>query len=311
MARVGADDQESSWLCELHDICLIVASAMIARGGLSMREFRLTQISDAHLARRLGPLTDNFNRLAEHIDASRPDLVVNSGDLAFDAPTSPDDLAFARELHDALPVPCRYLPGNHDVGDNPTEFGPVPSEPVSERHCQAFITAFGEDRWRFDAAGWCFIGLNSLVMNSALAREAEQVDWLASELATTKGQPVALFLHKPLFLNTPDDPELENTAIRYVPMPARCHLLDIVSGCDLRLIACGHLHQRRDFTHRTVRHVWAPSAGFLIPDAIQERIGTKEVGLVEYRFQPDSFEVRHVRAPGQVDIDLNALRRPT
>ena len=36
-------------------------------------------------------------------------------------------------------------------------------------------------------------------------------------------------------------------------------------------------------------------------------IGTKEVGLVEYRFQPDSFEVRHVRAPGQIDIDLDSL----
>jgi 3',5'-cyclic AMP phosphodiesterase CpdA len=276
-----------------------------------MPEFRLTQISDTHLARRLAPLTDNFNRLAEHIDASRPDLVVNSGDLTFDAPTSPDDLAFARELHDSLPVPCRYLPGNHDVGDNPTEFGPVPSEPVSERHRQAFITTFGEDHWRFDAAGWCFIGLNSMVMNSALACEAEQFEWLLSELARTKGQPVALFLHKPVFLNTPDDPELERTAIRYVPMPARFHLLDIVGGCDLRLIASGHLHQRRDFTQGRVRHIWAPSTGFLIPDALQERIGTKEVGLVEYRFQPDAFEVRHVRAPGQLDIDLNALRRLT
>jgi len=29
---------------------------------------------------------------------------------------------------------------------------------------------------------------------------------------------------------------------------------------------------------------------------------------VEYRFQPDGFEVRHVRAPGQVDIDLDSLR---
>ena len=36
-------------------------------------------------------------------------------------------------------------------------------------------------------------------------------------------------------------------------------------------------------------------------------IGTKEVGLVEYRFQPDAFEVRHVRAPGQIDIDLDSL----
>ena len=274
-----------------------------------MPEFRLTQISDTHLARRLGPLTDNFNRLAEHIDASRPDLVVNSGDLAFDAPSSPDDLAFARELHDTLPVPCRYLPGNHDIGDNPTAFEPVPRDPVSERQCQTFITTFGEDRWRFDAAGWCLIGLNSLVMNSALARDAEQFEWLASELATTKGQPVALFLHKPLFLDTPDDPELEATAIRYVPMPARHHLIDLLENCDLRLVASGHVHQRRDFTHRKVRHVWAPSAGFIIPDAIQERIGIKEVGLVEYRFQPDAFEVRHVRAPGQVDVDLNALHR--
>jgi len=28
---------------------------------------------------------------------------------------------------------------------------------------------------------------------------------------------------------------------------------------------------------------------------------------VEYRFQPDAFEVRHVRAPGQVDIDLDEI----
>ena len=273
-----------------------------------MPEFRLTQISDTHLARRLGPLTDNFNRLAEHIDASRPDLVVHSGDLTFDAPTSPDDLAFARELHDALPVPCRYLPGNHDIGDNPTEFGPQPSKRVTEAARQDFISIFGEDHWRFDAAGWCFIGLNSMVMNSALACEAEQFEWLVSELGKTKGHPVALFLHKPLFLDTPDDPEFESTAIRYVPMPARTHLIDIVGGCDLRLIASGHLHQRRDFTYGSVRHVWAPSTGFLIPDALQEWIGVKEVGLVEYRFRPDSFEVLHVRAPGQTDVGLDELR---
>jgi hypothetical protein len=36
-------------------------------------------------------------------------------------------------------------------------------------------------------------------------------------------------------------------------------------------------------------------------------IGTKEVGLVEYRFRPGCFEVRHLRAPGQIDIDLDSL----
>jgi 3',5'-cyclic AMP phosphodiesterase CpdA len=272
-----------------------------------MPEFRLTQISDTHLARRLTKLTDNFHSLSEYIDATRPDLVINSGDLAFDAPTSPKDLDFARSLHDALPVSCRYLPGNHDVGDNPTQIGPVPSHPVSESGRQAFVSLFGDDRWRFEAAGWYFIGLNSLVMNSGLVSEAEQLDWLAAELASASGKPVALFLHKPLYLNAPDDPELEATSIRYVPQPARRRLIEMLRAADLRLVASGHVHQRRDFTFARVRHIWAPSAGFIISDARQERIGIKEVGLVEYRFQPDRFEVRHVRAPGQIDVDLDEL----
>jgi 3',5'-cyclic AMP phosphodiesterase CpdA len=272
-----------------------------------MPEFRLTQISDPHLARRQPKLIDNFHRVSEYIDATRPDLVINSGDLAFDGPAQRDDLEFARALHDALPAPCRYLPGNHDIGDNPTKVGPVPSQPVTEQSQQAFLSIFGEDRWRFDAAGWCFIGLNSLVMNTALASEAEQFDWLASQLSSANGKPVALFLHKPLYLNSPDDPELAATSIRYVPMPARSRLVEMCHTVDLRLVASGHIHQRRDFTFGHVRHIWAPSTGFIISDAKQEVIGIKEAGLVEYRFRPDGFEVRHVRAPGQIDVDLDSL----
>ena len=272
-----------------------------------MPEFRLIQISDTHLARRLPTLTENFHRVSEYIDARRPDLVVNSGDLAFDGPTNRDDLEFTRELHAALPVACRYLPGNHDIGDNPTELGPAPPQPATEQERQNFLSVFGEDRWRFDAAGWRFIGLNSLVMNTGLASEAEQYDWLASQLSSADGKPVALFLHKPLYLNSPEDPELAASAIRYIPMPARSRLVEMLRAADLRLVASGHVHQRRDFTYRHIRHVWAPSVGFIIPDAKQEVIGTKEVGLVEYRFQPDSFEVRHVRAPGQIDVDLDSL----
>jgi 3',5'-cyclic AMP phosphodiesterase CpdA len=272
-----------------------------------MPSFRLTQISDTHLARRLPTLTDNFDRVREHIDAKRPDLVINSGDIAFDGPTHRDDLEFAKTLHDALAAPCRYLPGNHDIGDNPTEVGPAPSQPVTEQNRRTFLAIFGEDRWCFDAAGWCFIGLNSLIMNTGLASEAEQFDWLASQLSNAQGKPVALFLHKPLYLNAPDDPELVATSFRYVPMPARIHLVEMLRTVDLRLVASGHVHQRRDFTYSHIRHIWAPSAGFVISDVRQEVIGIKDVGLVEYRFQPDGFEVRQVRAPGQIDIDLDSL----
>lgn len=272
-----------------------------------MSEFRLTQISDTHLGRRFPGLVANFHRVCERIDTDRPDLVVNTGDVVFDGPTGRDDMVFAKGLHDALPVACRYIPGNHDIGDNPTAIGPAPKPPVSEAHCRQFCDIIGADHWTFEAAGWRFIGLNSLVMNSGIAFEAEQFDWLASQMSRTNGRPVALFLHKPLFLDQPDDPEAPETSIRYVPQPARARLIEMLGTIDLRLVASGHVHQRRDFTFRHTRHVWAPSAGFVINDRRQDRIAIKEVGLVEYRFRPDSLEVRHVRAAGQVDVDIEEL----
>jgi 3',5'-cyclic AMP phosphodiesterase CpdA len=274
--------------------------------------FRLTQITDTHLGARFPEFVENFHRVSQHIDDNRPDLVVNSGDVAFDGPDHPDDLDFAKALHDALPVDCRYLPGNHDIGDNPTLTGVQPSQRASEANRQNFIAVFGEDRWQFDAAGWRFVGLNSLIMNTSLACEAEQREWLAEQLSTAQGKPVALFIHKPLYRDAPDDAELAATSFRYVPMPARSDLVDILDGVNLRLVACGHVHQRRDTTFRNVRHIWAPSSSFVIrSNEKQELIGVKEVGLVEYVFQPDGFEVRHVRAAGQSNIDLFSVLEPS
>jgi 3',5'-cyclic AMP phosphodiesterase CpdA len=270
-----------------------------------MTEFRLTQISDTHLTRNSAKLTDNFRRVSEHIDAHRPDLVINTGDVSWDGPTSRADLEFALELHAALPVDCRYLPGNHDIGDNPTAVGVAPSCPATEEHRDAFISVLGEDRWQFEAANWRFIGLNSLIMNTGIPSEEEQEDWLTSQLEGANGKPIALFLHKPLFLNTPGDREEASTAIRFVPQPNRARLVTLLSAYSVRLVASGHVHQRRDFTYAHTRHIWAPSVGFIVPDRMQDVIGVKETGLVEYRFRPESFEVRHVRAPGQVDISLD------
>jgi 3',5'-cyclic AMP phosphodiesterase CpdA len=268
-------------------------------------EFRLTQISDTHLTRNFAVLTDNFHRVSEHIDATRPDLVVNTGDVSWDGPSSRADMEFALALHAALPVDCRYLPGNHDIGDNPTAVGAAPSCPATEELRDAFVSVFGEDRWQFEAAGWRFIGLNSLIMNTGIPSEFEQEEWLTSQLTGANRKPIALFLHKPLFLNTPEDPEEAATAIRFVPQPVRARLAALVGTHNVRLVASGHVHQRRDFTYARTRHIWAPSVGFIVPDRMQDVIGTKETGLVEYRFRPESFEVRHIRAPGQVDISLD------
>jgi 3',5'-cyclic AMP phosphodiesterase CpdA len=277
-----------------------------------MTEFRLIQISDTHLSRspRFAKLTENFHRVSEHIDANRPDLVINGGDVAWHGPGNRHDLEYAKQLHAALPVNCRYLPGNHDIGDNPTAVGEAPAHLANEKDCATFVDLFGADRFQFEAAGWRFIGFNSLIMNTGLESEAEQMDWLAAQLADANGKPIALFLHKPLFLETPQDPEAPDTAIRYVPQPVRARMVEMLGAHDVRLVASGHLHQRRDFTYGRIRHVWAPSVGFTMPERIQPVIGVKETGLVEYRFRPGSFEVHHVRAAGQANVGMDDLFAP-
>ena len=99
---------------------------------------------------------------------------------------------------------------------------------ANEKDCAVFIEVFGEDRWQFEAAGWRFVGLNSLIMNTGIPSEYEQEEWLQSQLSGANGKPIALFLHKPLFLMTPDDPEESGTAIRYVPQPVRSRLVEML-----------------------------------------------------------------------------------
>ena len=80
--------------------------------------FRIAQISDTHLSRERPFFSGNFARVATHLRADPPDLVINSGDMALDGPSRDSDLAEARSLHDAIGLPCRFIPGNHDCGES-------------------------------------------------------------------------------------------------------------------------------------------------------------------------------------------------
>ena len=187
-----------------------------------MSEFRLTQISDTHLARRL-PDADRKLSSGERIhrrQASRSRHQQRRSRLRCGRPAATIS-NLPERCTTRFPSPAATCPAITTSATTRPTVGPAPTAAGHRTGPADFLSLFGEDRWRFEAAGWCFIGLNSLVMNTGLASEAEQFDWLASQLAGTNGKPVALFLHKPLFLNSPDDPELPATSIRYVPMPAR------------------------------------------------------------------------------------------
>jgi 3',5'-cyclic AMP phosphodiesterase CpdA len=209
------------------------------------------------------------------VSARQPDLVVDTGDISFDGADLEDDLAFAWTCHAGLDVPCRAIPGNHDVGDNPWQ--PDVAEAITEPRLLRYRRHFGEDARGLEAGPWLLIGLNVQLFGSGLPAEAEQWARLASAAPRAGARPVALFVHKPLFHEHPDEAEVNH---RYVPPEHRRRLLDLL-GTSLRVVASGHVHQHRCARVEDVDHCWAPSTAFVLPDRRQPRIGTKHTGYIE------------------------------
>lgn len=257
--------------------------------------FRLVQVADLHLGAGEEHHLDNWNQILAWTERERPDLVVVNGDLVMGDPDDAVDRAYARSQIERLPVPYRILPGNHDIGDNVIS-GKMPQR-VNAARVASFRQHHGDDRWAFSSAGWGFIGLNSQLFGSAgLAEEAAQWDWLERSLAGLAGSPVALFLHKPLFLDHPSEADAADETLRQscLDRASRLRLLALAQAHGVKLVSCGHKHQTRTFSLDGIYHFWAPSTACVngAPSALHW--GTREVGFVEYRFGPGGFSHRIV-----------------
>jgi hypothetical protein len=116
--------------------------------------------------------------------------------------------------------------------------------------------------------------------------------------------PIGVFLHKPLFRHDPADPDRHH---RYVPVAPRTRLLTRLKPLDVRFVVAGHTHQTRKFHNDGIEHVWAPSTAFILPDAMQEIIGEKKVGMMILTLT-DAPEPVHrfdfVFPPGMIDHNL-------
>lgn len=264
---------------------------------MTLREYRLVQVCDLHLGAGASHHHDNWLKVAAWIAREQPDMVVVNGDLIMGDPDTEADYGFARDEIAKLPVPCRYLPGNHDIGDNIVS-GKMEKRVNDERRAR-FVKHFGEERWAFEAAGWGFVGINSQLLGSAgQPAEAEQWQWLEQTLKGFSSRPVALFLHKPLFLDHPAEPDYEDLSIRQscIDSASRTRLLDLCQRHRVRLVSCGHKHQTRSFSLDDIYYIWAPSTACVNGPPSTLHWGTREVGFVDYRFHPDGFDHRIVGA---------------
>lgn len=214
---------------------------------------RLIQFSDTHLREGQWRHQRNFSRAVRR--AGVYDLAVISGDLSVDGADNERDLIAARERFSRLRGPVHLLPGNHDVGEEPAS--PRQRQPVSPERLERYTRLLGHDHFDIALPGWRLIGLNVHVFGTGWPEEARQWALLEEAVAGTGAARVGVFLHKPLFLISRDEP---HDLMNCVDPTARDRLLGLADqGKGIAFFSSGHLHQGLLRKVDGVLHAWCPA----------------------------------------------------
>ena len=123
------------------------AIGSLVQDDRSVMTFRIAQISDTHLSAEKPFFIGNFELIAEALRAVRPDLVLNSGDISLSGESKESDLSVARALHEAIGLPVRFLPGNHDPGDS-QDLAAQGAAVITDERRARYLAHFGADSGR-------------------------------------------------------------------------------------------------------------------------------------------------------------------
>jgi 3',5'-cyclic AMP phosphodiesterase CpdA len=246
--------------------------------------FRLVHVSDTHLSRTHGYFDVNWSAFSQAMAASPPDLLIHGGDISFNGPAAPLDLAYAREQIDALGLPWRAIPGNHDIGEAP-DFSRL-NQPINAERIKAWREHVGDQWWVMDVPHWRLIGVDTALMGSGLPQEAEQHAFLEHALATRGGLHAMVFIHMPPFERDHTSPANPTS---YIPITARGKFLDTCAASDVKVLACGHKHVYRKVRHRGMDIVWAPATAMVdVKHPLARRGSFPRPGYLEWTLGPNS-----------------------
>jgi 3',5'-cyclic AMP phosphodiesterase CpdA len=260
---------------------------------------RIVQISDTHISAEHADFADNAAVIGRAIAELKPDLVINTGDLSMNGCIAPVDLERAADFHRSLGVPVLSVPGNHDVGDRPDIRA---DQVLDDARLAGFAEKAGPDRWIKDIPGWRLIGLNAMLFDTGHREEEAQFQWLEEAVATDA--QIAVFLHKPLFIDTPDEGPRGYWTARPDP---RKRFLEIIGDRNLKLIASGHLHIARELVFDGVTHIWGPASSFVCGPMQEDLGGNRRIGLVAYTFFEDGFSHHFIYPAGAHDLQLDPV----
>ncbi len=259
---------------------------------------KIIQITDTHFSPEKQHFNGNWAPLLNWIETTGADLVVHTGDLTIDGADKEADITFCMDLMRQATIPMLIVPGNHDVGHLPGS-----DQPVNAERLQRWRTLAGDDRWVEDTNGWRFVGVNSLLLGHEDDEEENQFEWLRTVFEARAGRRLALFAHKPLFV---DDPHEGDTGYWGVRPAQRKRLYDLIAAHDVALFASGHLHWAWQGRLENTALIWGPSAAFVIDKLEREMPGERLVGAVVHTFGND-VKSEIVAVPGMTAHVFDAI----
>jgi 3',5'-cyclic AMP phosphodiesterase CpdA len=178
--------------------------------------------------------TINFEKAIRAANRLHPAFVVVCGDLVNQGGNKDQIAEYSRIAGELDPsIPLYNVPGNHDVGNTPTE-----------KSLSGYRKNFGADYYSFTSGTLFGIVLNSsLFFDPSLVPEeaAKQDQWLRTtleEAAKKKYTNILIFQHIPWFINQPE----EKDGYSNIPVARRRMYLDLLHKYGIKYVFAGHLH---------------------------------------------------------------------
>lgn len=211
-----------------------------------------------------------MEKAVKQINKLNPGFVVVTGDLVNDGNNADQIKEFKRILATLRKdIPVYLIPGNHDVGQQPTSAS-----------LAGYIDTYGYDCFSFQMNGTCFIGINTQII-WADVKEAEksQLVWLTKVLENSqKCTHRILFGHHPVFVHSADEADKYDN----FPLAKRNDYLNLFNRFNVSDQFAGHLHYNSNGQHGNFRITGTSAVGM--------QIGKEKSGLRIVKVYPDKVE---------------------
>jgi len=220
-----------------------------------------------------------FEKALAHINRLSPAFVISTGDFIND-PGNEKQLVTALKIKQKLKnnIPFYMIPGNHDIGDAPTE-----------QSLDWYRKNIGADWCSFDYGNSHFIGLNSCIIvddRNAMNEAQKQWQWLNLDLQRASAKNIIIFVHHPFFLKNDD----EQDDYWNIPKKTRHVYMDLFHKYNIKKIFAGHLHQNNLAANSPIEVITTAAvgmplgsafSGFRIVKVCDDQISHKYFGLDE------------------------------